>query len=184
MHIHIRTSVPGIEKALPLDFFFVFGILSRILPIRAAEFAAHAHSRIQGEILGEGGGGGVSVAPGGRRTEREREREREEGREEGEDEGDGRIGRIENRRAIRETQRKDSITSHKESKGDREKLISGRHRQPCRRTVRREEKTDGEKRTNDSAERTRRRRGGGGGGIEGREEEGERERASRDDSCN
>jgi len=74
MHIHIRTSVPGIEKALPLDFFFVFGILSRILPIRAAEFAAHAHSRIQGEILGEGGGGGVSVAPGGRRTERERER--------------------------------------------------------------------------------------------------------------
>jgi len=32
------------------------------------------------------------------------------------EERDGRIGRIENRRAIRETQRKDSITSHKESK--------------------------------------------------------------------
>lgn len=44
-------------------------------------------------------------------SERERKREKE-----GEEEGDGRIGRIENRRAIRETQRKDSITSHKESK--------------------------------------------------------------------
>jgi len=172
MHIHIRTSVPGIEKALPLDFFFVFGILSRILPIRAAEFAAHAHSRIQGEILAEGGGeekgwrvgGPGRKADGERKSERVRERERkmEKGREEGEDEGDGRIGRIENRRAIRETQRKDSITSHKESKGDREKLISGRHRQPCRRTVRREEKTDGEEGTSDLAERSRRRRRRGG----------------------
>lgn len=44
------------------------------------------------------------MAPGAEERERERK---------GEKEGDG---RIENRRAIRETQRKDSITSYKESK--------------------------------------------------------------------
>lgn len=54
----------------------------------------------------EEGGVGQLVAPGSRRK-----REKE-----GEEEGDGRIGKIENRRAIRETQQKDSITSHKESK--------------------------------------------------------------------
>lgn len=55
----------------------------------------------------EEGGVGQSVAPGA--EEREREREKEKRKDE--EEGDGRIRRIENRRAIRETQRKDSITS-------------------------------------------------------------------------
>lgn len=49
---------------------------------------------------------GQSVAPGAEEKERKRKKESEK-------EGDG---RIENRRAIRETQQKDSITSHKESK--------------------------------------------------------------------
>lgn len=57
----------------------------------------------------EEGGVGQSVAPGAEEKERKRKKESEQ-------EGDGRIGRIENRRAIRETQQKDSITSHKESK--------------------------------------------------------------------
>lgn len=43
--------------------------------------------------------------------EQKKKRERERRKE-----GDGRIRRIENRRAIRETQQKDSITSYKESK--------------------------------------------------------------------
>lgn len=52
-------------------------------------------------------------------------------------EEDGAIGGIENRRAIRETQRKDSITSHKESKPSGE--INKRSPLPATKAVRGEE---------------------------------------------
>lgn len=86
--------------------------------------------------------------PGEQGREGGGERERE-----GEEEGDERIGRIENRRAIRETQQKDSITSHKESKpsgeiNKRSPLLSMKAQK------RKKEKTDEEER-----ERTVRRGG-------------------------
>lgn len=109
----------------------------------------------------EEGGVGQLVAPGAEEKERKRERRKE---------GDGRIGRIENRRAIRETQQKDSITSYKESKPSGE--INKRSPLLTMKAQKRErEKRQMKKRTSDSVKRTGRR-------------EKAKENKLRDDLCN
>lgn len=97
----------------------------------------------------EEGGVGQSVAPGAEEKERKRKKESEQ-------EGDGRIGRIENRRAIRETQQKDSITSHKESKPSGE--INKRSPLLAIKAQRRKREKTGTKKGTNNSKRTRRRR--------------------------
>lgn len=87
MHIHIRTSVPGIQKLpSPLDVCFLSFFLSSGSALRCRVCPRRRRGRRRGRGRGRGGRRGGS--------------------------GEG----IGNRRAIRETQRKDSITSYKESK--------------------------------------------------------------------
>lgn len=102
MHIHIRTSVPGIEKTLPRLFLHLLHSLSYSSRLCRRVCCPRTLTYVGGNARG---GRRWSGPVGGPRSRRKRERE-----------GDGRIGRIENRRAIRETQQKDSITSYKESK--------------------------------------------------------------------
>lgn len=100
MHIHIRTSVPGIQKLFSFlfSFFFVF-VFFLFSSLSVPRCRVCPRRRTRGKRR--------------RRTERRQMRieEADEVRiEKWEGEGIG------NRRAIRETQRKDSITSYKESK--------------------------------------------------------------------
>lgn len=88
--------------------------------------------------------------PREQKKEKEREREKED-----KEEGDGRIRRIENRRAIRETQRKDSITSHKESKPSGE--INKRSPLLAMKAQKRK-RDEGENEQSSAKRRTRRRR--------------------------
>lgn len=88
MHIHIRTSVPGIQKLPSLSC--PFPLLPSLLPFCATVSSLPTQKTRRDEEEGE-----PVEARGGSSTE-----------------GEG----IGNRRAIRETQRKDSITSYKESK--------------------------------------------------------------------
>lgn len=81
MHIHIRTSVPGIEKVFPRLFLRPLCILSLVfsLFVPPRESTAHAHSRIYREkYVVEEKGEGQLVAPRekGRRNEREGEEQK------------------------------------------------------------------------------------------------------------
>lgn len=153
MHIHIRTSVPGIEKTLPRLFLHLLHSLSYSPYLCCRVCCPRTLAYVGGNTWWKKVEWASRWPPAAeeRKKEKARKNERKKGMVK-------EIGRIENRRTIRETQRKDSITSHKESKPSREinkrsPLLAIEWR--CRRG---REKIQMEERTKNSVKRTRRNR--------------------------
>ena len=115
MHIHIRTSVPGIEKTLPRLFLHLLHSLSYSPYLCCRVCCPRTLAYVGGNTWWKKVEWASRWPPAAeeRKKEKARKNERKKGMVK-------EIGRIENRRTIRETQRKDSITSHKESKPSRE----------------------------------------------------------------
>ena len=116
MHIHIRTSVPGIQKLLSfvvfvfVFFFFFFFVVVVVVVVVFVSFSLSPLAPFLWRTTSRAG------CP---RTEHRGEERKRRNKENALREDAGWIrehGGIENRRAIRETQRRDSITLHKESK--------------------------------------------------------------------